>query len=210
MGRGRFIVFEGIDGSGKTTQMKLFSQRLKADGMSCCETREPTDGPVGALVNQILKKRLAADEAVTAALFAGDRLDHLLNQYNGICSKVEQGIHVVSDRYYLSSYAYNGSKVPLDWVMKLNEQAARILRPDAHIFVDVLPELAVRRILDNRFETELYETTENLRMVREQFFQVFELVKNEENIIVVDGSGTPEEIAEEIWSKTKAILNVGE
>lgn len=204
--QGRFIVFEGIDGSGKTTQLGLLSERLKAQGVAVCETREPTDGPVGALVNQILKKRLTADESVTATLFAGDRLDHLTNEHNGICSKIKQGIHVLSDRYYLSSYAYNGSKVPLEWVMKLNEQAARLLRPDAHVFVDVPPELAVSRILSNRFETELYETTENLRAVRNQFFQVFEMVKNEETIIIVDGSRTQQEIAEEIWEKTKSLF----
>lgn len=204
MENGVFLAFEGIDGSGKTTQLNLLSRRLEKLGVPVYETREPTDGPVGALVNQALKKRIKLEERVLATLFAGDRLDHLLNEYNGICSKIMQGIHVLCDRYYLSSYAYNGSKVPFDWVVKLNEQAAQILRPAAHIFVDVTPEVAVQRISANRYETELYETTETLRTVRGKFYEVFELLKEQETIIVVNGDLSPEQVAEEIWEKTKS------
>ena len=206
MKRGRFIVFEGIDGSGKTTQLSLLLNRLKQQGLSCYETKEPTDGPIGSLVNQILKKRLAMDERVTATLFAGDRLDHLLNSHNGLCAKVEQGIHVVSDRYYLSSYAYNGSKVPLDWVIKLNEQAAVILKPDAHIFVDVLPKVAVERIGANRYETELYESIENLTAVRTQFLSIFDRMKDQENVIIVDGNRPVDEVAADIWQKVAPLF----
>jgi len=206
MKQGKFLVFEGIDGSGKTSQLRLLSERLKAEGYSCYETREPTDGPIGSLVNQILKKRLVVDERATATLFAGDRLDHLLNEHNGLCPKIEQGIHVICDRYYLSSYAYNGSRVPLEWVIELNEQAAQILKPDAHIFVDVSPEVAVERISANRYETELYETMENLTAVRQKFLDVFELMKDRENIIIVDGNRSMEEVSDEIWGKVKGLF----
>ncbi len=203
MGNGIFLVFEGIDGSGKTTQLRLLAQRLGNRNLPVYGTREPTDGPIGSLVNQALKKRLKLDERVLATLFAGDRLDHLLNEYNGLCPKIKQGIHVLCDRYYLSSYAYNGSRVPFDWVMKLNEQAAQILRPTAHIFVDVTPEVAVQRIAANRYETELYETTENLRTVRGKFYEVFELLKEQETVIIVNGDLPPDQVAEEIWEKVK-------
>ncbi len=206
MKRGRFIVFEGIDGSGKTTQLSMFLDCLKRQGLSCYETKEPTDGPIGSLVNQILKKRLTVDERATATLFAGDRLDHLLNPHNGLCAKVEQGIHVVSDRYYLSSYAYNGSKVPLDWVIELNQQAAAILKPDAHIFVDVSPEVAVGRIAANRYETELYESIENLTAVRNQFLSIFDRMKDQENVIIVDGNRPVAEVAAEIWQKVAPLF----
>ena len=92
MKSGVFLAFEGIDGSGKTTQLHLLTQRLLKAGYLCCETREPTGGPVGSIVNQILQKRLIVDERVTAMLFAGDRLDHLLNEYNGICKKMGDAI----------------------------------------------------------------------------------------------------------------------
>lgn len=206
MKKGKFLVFEGIDGSGKTSQLHLLTQRLQGLGEACYETREPTDGPIGSLVNQILKKRLVVDERATATLFAGDRLDHLMNPHNGLCSKIQAGIHVVSDRYYLSSYAYNGTKAPLDWVIGLNEEATRILKPDAHIFVDVLPEVAVERIAANRYETELYETMENLTAVRRKFFDVFDRMQGEETIIVVDGNRSMEEVSEEIWAKVKGLF----
>ncbi len=206
MENGVFLVFEGIDGSGKTTQLRLLAQRMEKQGLPVYETREPTDGPVGSLVNQALKKRLKLDECVLATLFAGDRLDHLLNSYNGICPKIEQGIHVLCDRYYLSSYAYNGSKAPFDWVMGLNSQAAQLLRPTAHIFVDVTPEVAVKRISANRQETELYETIENLRAVREKFYEVFALLKEQETIIIVNGDLPPEQVAEEVWEKVASLL----
>ena len=203
MKKGVFLTFEGIDGSGKTTQLHLLVQGLLNMGQLCCETREPTNGPVGAVVNQILQKRLIVDERVTATLFAGDRLDHLLNEYNGICKKINSGVHVISDRYYLSSYAYNSAEAPLEWVMQLNEQAAQILKPAAHIFVDVSPEVAVKRILTNRQETELYETMEQLTAIRKRFFDIFELVKEKENVIIVNGDLSPEQVAEEIWSKVQ-------
>lgn len=203
MKSGVFLVFEGIDGSGKTTQLQRLMQRLQIAGYPCCETREPTNGPVGAVVNQVLQKRLIMDERVTAILFAGDRLDHLLNEYNGICKKINSGVHVISDRYYLSSYAYNSGAAPLEWVMQLNEQAAQILRPTAHIFVDVSPEVAVSRILANRQETELYETMEQLTAVRNRFYRVFEAVKEKENIIIVNGDLPPEQVEAEIWNRVQ-------
>ncbi len=203
MKSGVFLAFEGIDGSGKTTQLHLLVQRLLKRGHLCCETREPTNGPVGSIVNQILQKRLIVDERVTATLFAGDRLDHLLNEYNGICKKINSGVHVISDRYYLSSYAYNSATAPLEWVMQLNEQATQILKPAAHIFVDVSPEVAVKRILSNRQETELYETMDQLTAIRNRFFHIFDLVKGKENVIIVNGDLSPEQVEAEIWSKVR-------
>ena len=203
MKSGVFLAFEGIDGSGKTTQLHLLTQRLLKAGYLCCETREPTGGPVGSIVNQILQKRLIVDERVTAMLFAGDRLDHLLNEYNVICKKITSGVHVISDRYYLSSYAYNSAAAPLEWVMQLNEQAAQILRPAAHIFVDVSPEVAVKRILTNRQETELYETMDQLTAVRDRFYRIFEMVKEKENVIIVNGNLAPEQVEEEVWNKVQ-------
>lgn len=206
MKKGAFFVFEGIDGSGKTTQLRLLSKRLKTEGRKVCETREPTDGPVGSMINQILKKRLAMEERVTASLFAADRLDHLLNPHNGICRMIEDGIHVLSDRYYLSSFAYNGSRVPLDWVLALNSQAAEILRPTAHIFIDVTPETALKRIADGRFETELYEDRETLGQVRKKFYEVFELLKERENILIIDGNETEDRVAEKVWEQVLPYL----
>ena len=133
--KGSFIVFEGIDGSGKTTQINLLKQKIEALNIKCLETREPSDGPIGVMIRQCLTGRMQMDEAALAALFAADRLDHINNGTNGLKNKLEDGICVISDRFVLSNYAYQSVKAPLDWVMNLNSQALKILRPDCHISV---------------------------------------------------------------------------
>ena len=101
--KGKFIVFEGIDGSGKTTQINLLKQKIENTGTKCLETREPSDGPVGVMIRQCLTGRMKIDEAALAALFAADRLDHINNSVNGLKSKIDEGISVISDRFVLSN-----------------------------------------------------------------------------------------------------------
>ncbi len=135
--RGHFFVFEGIDGSGKTTQIHLLQKRIEQQGVRCMETKEPTDGPIGSLLRQCLTGRMNIDEYSISAMFAADRLDHLQNETDGLCHKIEEGISVISDRYVFSNYAYQSVSVPLEWLVQLNAQAAKLLRPDCHIFIDV-------------------------------------------------------------------------
>ncbi len=201
--KGRFIAFEGIDGSGKTTQIKLLADRLKGMGLRCYETREPTDGPVGSVVHQIMTGRIQADSRVVASLFAADRLDHLLNGSNGILPMLDQGIHVLTDRYYFSSYAYHSVDMPMDWVIAANAQSAQLLRPTATIFIDVDPEVSLARIAKNRFHTELYETQERLIQVRDLYRQAFEKQRDVENILVLNGNLEPDDLAQHIWQAVK-------
>ena len=97
---GRFIVFEGIDGSGKTTQSDMLVSRLVGLGVQCHATQERTGSPIGLLIRQILRGEMNADERVLANLFAADRTHHLLNETDGdgICQKIRDGITVVTDR----------------------------------------------------------------------------------------------------------------
>lgn len=206
MKKAPFFVFEGIDGSGKSTQISYLKQNIENTGMRCYVTKEPSDGPIGTLTRQFLTGRMQADEKALAALFVADRLDHLTNPVDGISKKIEEGIAVISDRYYLSNYAYNGVRVPLDWVKNANSLCKEVLKPDCHIFVDVTPEIALERISKNRFHTELYETKERLTEVRNAFLETFESLKNEETILIVDGNQTPEAIAEDILEGIKPFL----
>ena len=199
--RGHFIAFEGIDGSGKSTQIALLKQRLEAQSLRCIATREPSDGPVGMLLRQFLTSRIQGDESTIAALFAADRLDHLHNPVNGICKNVEDGITVLCDRYLLSNYAYQSVRVPLNWVMETNSLAATALKPDCHIFIDVDPDITWDRMAKSRSQTELFETKERLREVRDRYYDLIEQLKHQETITVIDGNRTVEEIADDIWSK---------
>lgn len=199
--KGNFIAFEGIDGSGKSTQIQLLMQRLQQENVHCYTTMEPTDSPIGSMIHQIMTGRLKTDNKVIAALFVADRLDHLLNDVNGIKAKIDEGTTVLTDRYYLSSYAYHSVDMPMDWVIEANSQCAEILRPTVHIFVDIDPDIALERIAKNRFQQELFEKKSRLVKVREKYFEAIEKLKDKENIMIVDGNQSVENISEDIWQQ---------
>ncbi|MBL0309579.1 MAG: dTMP kinase [Bacteroidetes bacterium] len=201
MKKNLFIAFEGIDGSGKSTQVKLLSDQLKKEGHRVYVTSEPTDSPIGSMIRDILKHQMEADHRTIAGLFVADRLDHLLNKTNGILKKMEEGYTVITDRYYFSSYAYHGTHMSLDWVIEANSLSADLLRPDVNIYIDISPEVSMQRLIDGRSSMELYETTENLRSVRDKYLEAFERLKFKENIFTIDGDRPPEEIAKDIWKE---------
>lgn len=200
MEKGKFIALEGIDGSGKSTQIGRLVRRISGLGVSCRATREPTDGPVGALIRQTLTGRTRADARVIAALYAADRIDHLVNDVDGLEAQINQGITVVTDRYYFSSYAYHGVDLDMDWVIGANAVSAGILRPTVTVFLDVPVELALERIHRGRSHVELFEREERLRQTRALYFQAFERLRDVENVAVVDASGTEDEVEARIWA----------
>ncbi|MCI9241920.1 MAG: dTMP kinase [Lawsonibacter sp.] len=207
--KGQFFALEGIDGSGKTTQLKLLARRLEEAGVPCLTTCEPTSGPIGKLLRQVLTGQVACDSRVVAPLFAADRLDHLLNGEGGLCRAVESGLTVLTDRYYFSSYAYQSVDFPLEWVVEVNRPSAQLLRPTATIFIDVSPELALERIAQNRERAELFETRDRLTRTREQYFKAFQLEKDRERVIIIPGDRAAEAVAGEIWAAVSTLLSPG-
>src|SRR4051812_8814260 len=105
MSKNLFIALEGIDGSGKSSQVRLLAKKLQAAGHKVHATFEPTDGHIGKLLRSILKGTIKADNRTIAGLFLADRLDHLLHEETGLVKMLEQGYTVITDRYYFSSYA---------------------------------------------------------------------------------------------------------
>jgi dTMP kinase len=162
----RLVVFEGIDGSGKTVQACAAVDYLMGLGRSVHLTREPSDGPIGRLIREFLIGRhalpdRASDPRTLALLFAADRADHCERE---VLPRIRSGQIVVSDRWYHTSLAYQGSggvpsllSVGRPWVWQCNQGAAR---PDLTIFLRVAPEIAaVRRRLAGR-TTELFDDPE--------------------------------------------------
>lgn len=149
-------------------------------------------------MRDILTGKTRADERVIAGLFVADRLDHILDEKDGLLMHQKMGKAIVCDRYYFSSYAYNGLHTSMDWVINANAMAADTLKPDLHIFIDVPPEICMQRVKANRKQIDLYETEENLTQVRTRFFEAFEKLKHKENIVVVNGNNTPEEVCKDI------------
>ena len=207
--KGQFFALEGIDGSGKTTQLKLLARRLEEARVPCLTTCEPTSGPIGKLLRQVLTGQVVCDSRVVAPLFAADRLDHLLNGEGGLCRAVESGLTVLTDRYYFSSYAYQSVDFPLEWVVEVNRPSAQLLRPTATIFIDVSPELALERIAQNRERAELFETRDRLTRTREQYFKAFQLEKDREKVIIIPGDRAAEAVAGEIWAAVSTLLSPG-
>lgn len=206
MSNNLFIAIEGTDGSGKSTQAKLLAERLTAEGHKVHLTFEPTKGEIGRLLRSILTGEKKADQAAIAGLFLADRLDHLLNKTDGLVKKLAEGYTVITDRYYFSSYAYHGVYVDMDWVITCNAMCARILRPHLNIFVDVPPEACMQRIIANRESAELYETTEILNKVRQNYMAAFERLKDEEQIAIVDGNDTISAVADSIYKRVEPLL----
>jgi dTMP kinase len=190
MNKGKFIVFEGIDASGKSTQIRMLEHYLKEKGVPVYLTREPTDSPFGALAHQCMTGRIDSDEKAIAAVMAADRLDHIYNKTNGLLDKINAGVTVISDRYYFSSYAYQGAHLDMDWVIELNRLSAEALRPDVNIFIDIDAQTSMNR-LQGRGDLERYEKLDKQLKVREQYFAAFDRMKNEENVQIVQSEKEP-------------------
>jgi dTMP kinase len=196
--RGRFLVIEGIDGAGTTTQAKLLGERLKAGGRKVHVTAEPSGGPVGALLRQILSGRLrgkapegAFDAEALALLFAADRIDHARTE---ILPALAAGIDVVSDRYTLSSLAYQSLTTGAPkWVATINDRAPA---PDMTLFLRVVPAVAFARRASASHSREIFERAAFQRRVAAAYESaVRSLRRRGERVEVLDGGASPVEVA---------------
>lgn len=206
MKKNLFIAFEGIDGSGKSTQVKLLKEKLEAAGHKVYTTCEPTDAPPGKMIRDIFNHRIDGDHRTIAALFVADRLHHILNKTDGMLKMLEDGYTVITDRYYFSSYAYQSPHINQHWVIQANSLAAGLLRPDVNIYIDITPEISIERLNKGRTSIELYETLDNLRLVRDKYLELIDLLKNEEKVFVANGDQSPESIANKVWEHISAML----
>lgn len=107
---------------------------------SCHLTCEPSERPVGKMIREIFSGKLPMDNLVVAGLFVADRLDHLVNKEDGIINLLGQNTHVISDRYYLSSMAYQSVFAPMEWILKANDQARQMLKADITFTLTWIPK----------------------------------------------------------------------
>ena len=192
---GKFIVFEGIDGSGTTTQAELLKEYLLSIGIHTVTTTEPSSGPIGNLIREGFKKRVlfVEDEKLfdeqMAYLFAADRHDHLYNEVDGIFPLNKRGVTTVSTRYFFSSLAYHVNSIEeYNFVKKLNE---KFPLPDLTIYIDIPIDISLQRIA-LRAHQDTYENREKLIKVKENYKRVFE--EYNENLLIIDGSKSIQEI----------------
>jgi len=208
----RFIVIEGIDGSGSTTQAQRLVAALERVGAPALFTCEPSSGNVGALIREALGHRLrdsagepvALDWVTLALLFAADRADHV---HRTVLPTLAKGHWVVSDRYDFSSLAYQsvtsgGSAEVLPWIRALN---SKVLRPDLTIIVDVNAATAARRRQARGADAELFEVPE----IQERLATVYrnaEILVPDDLVVHVDGEQDVARVAAEIWSRVEPLL----
>jgi dTMP kinase len=209
--RGRFIVLEGIDGSGTTTHVAKLAERLRTMKVPVRTTREPSDGPIGTLVRQVLTGRVivpggrAPNWATMALLFAADRMDHVEAE---IEPWINQGGVMISDRYDASSLAYQsvssgrGGSDAVEWIRTLNRDCRR---PDLTIVLDVNFEEAARR-RDRRGEpAQLYEQNEVQRALA-VFYRDLAKHLPKDQVVIVDAGGTIDEVHERIFAACAKML----
>lgn len=184
---GRLIVIEGLDGAGTTTQVARLVAHLEAQGQRAHATREPSDGPIGRMIREMLTgghaiPGQAIRQSTFGLLFAADRLDHLQREVE---PKLDAGVTVVSDRWYHSSLAYQGTGADRDWIAQLN---ARARRPDVTVFLKVRPEIAAQRRIAAGRAQELFETLHMQQEVDAGYkATIAELRAGGERIEIVDG-----------------------
>lgn len=212
-----FVVIEGLDGAGTTTQCRRLVDRLRDEEIPAVRTQEPSDGPVGSLIRQMLSGRVVVprpDEApspvrqeVLALLFAADRLDHVDAE---IRPALDQGRVVVSDRYYHSSFAYQADRtddgdVDTDWVRTLNSRA---LRPDLTVFLRAPADVCLDR-LESRGKRDRYETADELEALEARYAQVFaELADEDVRLVEIDATRSVDAIHESIYEAVAELLEI--
>ncbi len=185
-------MIEGLDGAGTTTQVRRLVEHLNARGQRAHATREPSDGPVGKLIREMLTgghaiSGQAISQSTFGLLFAADRLDHLQRE---IEPALAAGTWVVSDRYYHSSLAYQGTGADRDWIAMIN---ARARKPDITVFLKVRPEVAAERRIAAGRTQELFEDLQMQREVDAGYRATMaELIAAGETIETIDGE-LPEE-----------------
>ena len=193
---GKFIVFEGLDGSGKTTQINLLAKRLKDSGRNVIVTAEPTASLSGSILRDVLSGASVRNDYELATLFAWDRVYHNTDPVNGLSKLLSAGNTVICDRYYYSSIAYQGPTTDFEWVKSMNVDCPAIRKPDLCIFLDLSASESMERIMKNRSSIEIFEKEESLRNIREAFKKTFSML--DDNVVVIDASGSVEEVAERI------------
>lgn len=216
--QGRFIVLDGIDGSGTTTQADRLAQHFRAKGRDVVLTKEPSTGPIGVLIRQQLSAGHAVNERALALLFAADRIDHIQRE---ILPAVARGDLVICDRYILSSLAYQALHCPLEWVGQINcmypdgwDEACRIngcpvwdeekgvpvplYHPaDLTFFFEIDPELAQERVRSRAGVVERFDALDLQRRVAKNYKDCLSILDGE-RVIRVDASKTVEELTAEL------------
>ncbi len=204
MNRGKFIVFEGGDGSGKSTALEKIYDFLVENGIECIKTREPGGIKISEDIRNIIldTKNTEMDRKTEALLYAAARRQHLVEK---VIPELEKGKIVLCDRFIYSSLAYQGYArgIPVDEIFQINKFAIGEYMPDLNIFFDISPEVGLSRIQKNKDREVNRLDLEKLdfhNRVRDGYYKLVE--KNKENFAIIDA----EKSIDEVFNETKDII----
>jgi len=208
---GRFLVLEGIDGAGTTTQLRILAEGIARHrpGLRVHQTAEPSSGPVGQCIRQVLRGRITGqdvlgrpgpfDAASLALLFAADRMDHLATEIRPLVRERRVG---GSARYLWSSLAYQSLKTPWPFIHQANSLAPD---PDLVVMIHVPPEVAMSRLRNSRPGFDVFEDLETLREVEKGYRQALEM-RPPKRLLEVDGTLAVGEVASRILEGVLPLL----
>lgn len=188
--QGKFIVFEGLDGSGQSTQAELLKLYLEKErNKNVILTKEPTPQNIGKLIRQGLQRKIGFSSRTFQLLFCADRSHHLETE---IIPALKKGKWVICDRYVFSTLAYGTLKLDFNWLLTLGKN---FLIPDITLLLKVKPSICIKRIDKNRGKREFFEQEEILKKVWNNYIK---LTKKFKNIFVVDGEQSIAKVSEDI------------
>lgn len=198
------VALDGVDGAGKTVQVRELHSRACNSGYRVISEKEPTNGPIGRLIKEVMGHQVNLCEPGLAALFAADRLDHIYRP-GGLLENLSKYDLIICDRFYLSSYGYFSLTLSIERILDQNRWASSVVRPDLSIFLDT-PIVECRSRLHARNQArDLYERDTDLEVVRTGFLYAISQIRDFP-IIVVDGRGSVPEITDRIWTHVEPLL----
>lgn len=221
--RGRFIVVEGPDGAGCSTQVRLLRDYLTSKGLRCEATKEPTDGPFGAEIRKALQLQIRVNPYALALAFAADRAYHGNHrrfrpetegrtsssshtdetENTGIKALLNRGFWVVSDRYVLSSLVYQSIQgLDPKWLAAINDHA-ELVHPDATILISAPVSVYRQRLETRSSHLELFDGVDALTAVHRKYDDMIEAVGSKFTgvVLTVEGTGSPDEVHSRIKEK---------
>lgn len=188
--KGKFIVLEGLDGAGTSTQIDLLAKYFKKKKIKVHLTREPTQYLIGGLIKSWLSNDWGSTPECLQLLFTADRAYHLKKE---ITPLLEKGFTVISDRYLFSTLAYGLLEIKdREWLLEINK---RFILPDITFFIDVSPGICIERMKKDRFSLELFEERRKLKDIRKNYYEIFEKFKD---IHIISGERPINEVFKEI------------
>ncbi len=212
---GNFIVIEGIDGAGTSTQAIEMKRRFSGLGLPAHVTAEPSAGPIGSIVRQILTGRIVVPQhhgvsppswTTMSLLFAADRQDHVESE---VVPNLRDGVNIVCDRYLYSSIVYQSASSEeseaMEWIRTINRYARK---PDLVLYLKVSSEVAVRRRRERDRHVEIFDSPEFQQRLAVAYDKIEDLFP-EVNIVRVNGDQSVEGVAEECWSHVEKMRSGG-